>query len=191
MHSKRLLPSLLCIPLASSILIANPAFKIGSRNEPIPENGIATYTVVTTGKNEFTLLPPPRWKSEADAKSTSLSWTSPDYRSMIQMRIMASDSDAAPKLKADELRQTIRARHAKVKILEEFPCYTSGLSGLAFDCERPADGGFKLQSRVAFIPISGGTAELTLTAPHEQFTTRQMDFMRLLNSLRVAKLPPN
>lgn len=191
MDTKRLLLPFLCIPLTGSILFAGPVFKIGTRNEVIPENGTATYTVLTTGKNEFNLLPPPRWRPEVDARSASLSWTSPDYLSMIQMQIKSSEGDDIPQLKADELRQILQSRHEKAKILEAFPCYSSGLSGLAFDCERAPDNGFLVCSRIAFLPVSGGIVELTLTAPKEQFIARQMDLMRLLNSLRVTKPPPN
>ena len=37
-------------------------FKVGVRDEEIPEAGMVTYTTLTTSVNEFVFLPPPRWK---------------------------------------------------------------------------------------------------------------------------------
>ncbi len=163
-------------------------FQVGTRNEEIPENGVVAYTVVKTTRNEFSFLPPHQWRVETDAKAGTLSWTSPDYRSMIQLLLPKAGSDETPKLKAEELRGTITSQPAPATITGEFPCYTSGLSGLAFDAVRRVDGKIEVSTRTAFVPVSGGIVQITLTAPKEQFTARQMDLSRYLNSFKVTKL---
>ncbi len=183
----RPLPALLLF--ATSVhLHSQAAFQIGTRNEEIPENGVVSYTVVRTTRNEFSFLPPPQWRAETDAKAETLSWTSPDYRSMIQLQLPKTATDETPKLKAEELRATILSPSTKLTLTGEFPCYTSGLSGLAFDTTQHVDGKFETSTRTAFFPVSGGVARITLTAPKEQFTTRQLDLSRYLNSLKVTKL---
>lgn len=165
---------------------ADGTFRLATRNEAIPENGVVTYTVLRTDENEFNFLPPHQWRQTADQKSATLSWTAPDFRTSIQMQVREANTNEAPKLNATTLRDELVSRNKQVKIVEEFPCYTSGGSGLAFDWERPGESGFTIRSRSAFIPIAGGQVELTLTTSKEQFDKRQMDLMRLLNSLRIT-----
>jgi len=164
------------------------SLSIGTRNEIIPENGTVIYTVAKTGVNEFTFLPPPGWKLAVDAKANTLTWTSPDYRSMVRLKISDTDGDALPRINADELRQTVNQESESSKIIAETPCYTSGSSGIAFDFERTVDGKFQVNSRIAFIPVTGGIIQITLTTPKEEFKSRQMDLSRFLNSFRVVKL---
>lgn len=184
--------AILCFVLASSSVNAETIFRLSTRNEPIPENGVVAYTVLRADENEFAFLPPPQWKLEVDQKKSSLSWTSPDFRSLIQIQIQvnAGTSNNAAKLNSEELKAALVARHKQTKILEQFPCYTSGLSGIAFDWERSGEGGFIIRHRSAFIPIAGGYAELTLATPSDQFEKRHMDLMRLLNSFRANHLGP-
>lgn len=188
MRHHGLIPLLLCIAATTANECTAAPLSIGTRNETIPENGTVTYTVVKTGQNDLSFLPPPGWKAEADAKANTLTWTSPDYLSMIRLKISEGEGDAIPKLNADELRQTISQELENSKITEEFPCYTSGSTGLAFDSERAVGDKFLVKSRIAFIPVPGGFARITLTAPREEFRTRQMDFSRFLNSFRITRL---
>jgi len=111
---------------------------------------------------------------------------SPHCRSIIRLKISDNSGDAIPKLKAAGLRQVRSQEQESSNIIGELPCYTSGSAGLAFDSEREVEGKF----RVAFIPVTGGFAQITLTTPNEEFRGRQMDLGRLLNSFRVTKLKP-
>jgi len=185
---------LLSISLYIAVITAKEClaapFSIGAREESIPENGTVTYTVVKTDQNEFSFLPPPGWRAEVDKKRNTLTWTSPDYRSMVRLKISDTDGDTTPNLKLAELRQLISEQNEDSKIIEESPCYTSGLAGLAFDTERATEGKFVVNSRIAFIPVTGGYAQVVLTSPKEEFRTRQTDLSRYLNSFRVTKLKP-
>ena len=179
-----------CIASTVCPVHAETTFRLFTRNESIPENGVVTYTVLRANESEFTFLPPPQWKLEIDRKAGSLSWTSPDYRCLIQMQVNAGSSNRAPKLNSEELKKALLARHKQASILGEFPCYTSGLTGIAFDWERPGDSGLAIRSRSAFVPITDGTAELTFSTSRDQFEKRHMDLMRLLNSFRVTAPNP-
>ena len=165
-------------------------FSLGTRTVEIPEAGKVTYTVLSTVQNEIHFLPPQGWKTETDAKAGTLTWTSPDYRSMIRLKVKDDGGDQIPKLQAEELRATVLQELTGAKITEEFPCYTSGGSGLAFDCQRTLDGDYPVATRLAFVPTPGGVAQFNLTAPPEQFARRQMDFSRFLNSFHVESLKP-
>jgi hypothetical protein len=165
-------------------LIAEP-FSVSSRTTEVPESGQVTYTIIRTEKNETSFLPPPGWKSEVDAKAGTITWTSPDYQSMIRLKITGSGGDQSPKPRPEELREVVAQEFASAKINEEFPCFTSGASGLALDCEHVVKNQFVMSSRVALVPIPGGLAQFTLTSPKDQFTKRQGDLSRFLNSFRI------
>ena len=165
-------------------LSAEP-FSLGSRTAEIPESGKVTYTILHTEKNETSFLPPSGWKSDIDAKGGTITWTSPDYQSMLRLKISNHGDEQTPKLRPEELRQAVAAEFAEAKINEEFPCFTSGASGLALDCEHVAKGQFAMASRVALVPIPGGLAQFNLTSPKDQFVKRQIDFSRFLNSFRI------
>jgi hypothetical protein len=165
--------------------LSGEPFTLGSRTAEIPESGKVTYAILRTEKNETSFLPPSGWKSEIDAKGRTITWTSADYQTSIRLKISDSGSHQTPKLRAEELRETVAQDIPGAKINEEFPCFTSGASGLALDCEHVAKGQFAMASRMAHVPIPGGLAQFSLTSPKEQFTRRQIDLSRFLNSFRV------
>ena len=160
-------------------------FTLGSRTAEIPESGQVTYAVLRTEKNEMSFLPPSGWKSDVDAKGGTITWTSPDYQSIIRLKITSQGGDQPPKLRPEELRETVVREFAGAKVNGEFPCFTSGASGMAVDCEHVAKGQFEMASRVALVPIPGGLAQFNLTSPKDQFAKRQIDFSRFQNSFRV------
>ena len=160
-------------------------FSLGSRTSEIPESGKVTYTILHTERNETSFLPPAGWKSDVDAKGGTITWTSPDYQSMIRLKISHNGGDQTPKLRPEELREMVAQEISDAKINEEFPCFTSGASGLALDCEHVVKGQFVMSSRVALVPMTGGLAQFNLTSPKDQFVKRQIDFSRFLNSFRI------
>jgi hypothetical protein len=165
--------------------LSGEPFTLGSRTAEIPESGKVTYTILRTEKNETSFLPPFGWKSEFDAKGGTITWTSQDYQSMIRLKISNNGGDQTPKLRPEELRETVGREISGAKINEEFSCFTSGESGLALDCEHTDKGQFVMASRVALVPIPGGLAQFTLTSPKAQFFKRQIDFSRFMNSFRI------
>ena len=160
-------------------------FSLGSRTAEIPESGKVTYTILRTEKNETSFLPPAGWKAEIDAKGGTITWTSPDYQSILRLKINNQGSDQSPKPRPEELRQIAAKEYAEAKINEEFSCFTSGSSGLALDCEYLAKGQFAMMSRVALVSLPGGFAQFNLTSPKDQFAKRQVDLSRFMNSFQI------
>lgn len=163
------------------------AYKLGVRSEEIPEVGAVTYTTLASSVNQFMFLPPPRWKREVDPKSGTVLLTSSDFRSTIRVLLPPLKSEETPVLKADELRQVLLQEAAGARIVEESPCYTSGLAGLAFDAERIVQNKIQVRSRDAFFAVAGGTVRVTLVAPMDHFAARQTDLSRFLNSFQTNR----
>ena len=188
MHSSLLtrhLLHLLCTLIAFN-LAAEP-FSVGTRTDIIPERGEVIYNVVRTSRNEFSFLPPSGWKAETDAKAGTITWTSADYRSTIRLKITDDNGDQTPKLGTEELRLIVTTELPDAKITGELPCYTSGASGLAFDSERVIENKFRVTTRLAFVPVPGGTVQFQLSSPKEMFAPKEREFSRLMSSFRAEK----
>ena len=180
---------LLLLPFAVlAFNLSAESFSISLRTVTIPENGEVTYNVIRTARQEFSFLPPSGWRVETDSKARTVTWTSTDYRSVIRLKLSDENGDQVAKLQTEQLRQTIATELPGAKITQEFPCYTSGTSGVAFDSERTVNDRFPVITRVAFVPVVGGFVQFNLTAPREQFTATQVDFNRFLNSFRNERL---
>jgi len=170
--------------------LSGEPFTLGSRTAEIPENGKVTYTILRTEKNETSFLPPSGWKSDVDAKAETITWTSADYQSSIRLKIRDVGRDQSRTVRAEELRETVAQEISGAKITEEFPCFTAGGSGFALDCEHVVKDRFVMASRVALVPITSGLVQFNLTSPKDQFTKRQIDFNRFLNSFRIENGKP-
>jgi hypothetical protein len=107
---------------------------------------------------------------------------------MIRLKVKDDAGEQIPKLQAEELRQSVLQELPGASIKAELPCYTSGGSGLAFDCEPALAGESPAATRLAFVPIPGGMAQFNLTSPSDQFAKKQIDLSRFLNSFRVENL---
>lgn len=178
---------LLVSPIAGGAGDPPEYFKLGVRVEEIAEAGSVSYSVVNTKNNEYVFLPPSGWKSVVDVKARTISWTSPDYQSLIRLLVPESESEETPTIKSETLREEFFRDFPEAKILEESPSYSAGLSGLAFDADRTVDGKFQAKVRAAFLPVAGGVLKIALSAPKEQFVSRQGDLSRFMNSLRTTK----
>jgi hypothetical protein len=85
-------------------------------------------------------------------------------------------------------RKSVAEQWRNVRIMEEFTCYTSGREGRAFDFEYSLDERVRVSARLGFIALPRGLVEFELTAPPDQFTSRQVDFTSLLSSFRVDEM---
>jgi len=181
----------LAIAATSVPLTRAEPFSISTRTEEIPESGEVTRTVLRTTTCEFSFLPPPGWKSQIDAPSSAITWTSQDYRTVLQLKIFSDGSEKLPPLRADNLRIEIHREMSGASVSQEFTCYTAGSSGLAFDLEQTVNEKFRASSRFAFIPCAGGRVRIQLTTPTAEFAARQNDFTRFLNSFRIETPTPD
>jgi hypothetical protein len=165
-------------------LSAEP-FSLGSRTSDIPERGKVTFAILRTEKSETSFLPPAGWKADVDAKEKTITWTSPDYQSMIRLKIVENGGDQLSKPRVEELKEAVAQQFTDAKVKEEFPCFTSGAAGLGLDCEHVAKGQFVMASRLALVPIPKGSVQFNLTTPRDQFVKKQTDFNHFLNSFRI------
>ncbi len=196
-------PALLC---ALSTALLSGSFRaraelpvVSTRSVEIPEAGPATFTVLTTSKMEFSLLPPKGWRATADPATGTVTWKSPDYSSMIRLGIQDHDQATGPATNgaavsnaaasnAAALRRAALREIPGASVKAEFPCFASLGPGVALDCEHVVNDQFPVSARFAIVPYPGGAVQLNLTTPRKDFARGQAEFNQLLNSLRADKV---
>jgi hypothetical protein len=160
-------------------------FLLSTRTTEIPERGEVTTTVLRTSESDYSFLSPLGWRSEVDAARQMITWTSPDYTSVLRLQIRFQGSGRSNQLRPEELRQVVLQELPAARITEEFSCPSGSAPGLAFDAERRMASEVSVLSRMAFLPVPGGRAEVLLSTPRERFAQRQAEFTGFLNSFQV------
>ena len=160
-------------------------FLLSTRTTEIPERGQVTTTVLRTSESDYSFLSPLGWRSEVDAARQMITWTSPDYTSVLRLQIRFQGSGQSNQLRPEELRQVVLQELPAARITEEFSCPSGSAPGLAFDAERRMASEVSVLSRMAFLPVPGGRAEVLLSTPRERFAQRQAEFTGFLNSFQV------
>jgi hypothetical protein len=162
--------------------------------EPGPTNGVPDFTLTTTrheleglgyyfrsvaqvGTNQFAFIVPKGYFIRADPANRQLRAVEREDKCAITVRLIPTPTNAVDKatgaLKSEVFRELLLRRHATAVITEELSLTAGGQSGPAFDFAWRNDSGFKLQSRIAFIPTIAGLVEfhlLTSAAEKEEST---------------------
>lgn len=167
-------------------LQAGQSFSLSTRTVEIPENGTVEHLVMRTSNIEISFQPPAGWKADINTNSGVIAWVSSDYATMLSLKIESEGSEKAPSLKPEDFRKLLLAERPTAKVREEFPCHAANASGIGFDVEQNTDAAPSNCSRIAYIPVQGGVAQITLSTSSAEFDRRQITFTRFLNSLRVV-----
>ncbi len=178
---------LLAVPLASGLSAAE-RFQLTTRTVEISEVGQRLVCVVLMDTNQICFLPPRNWQIRLDAQEKRLTLSSADRNASIIVRVLPQVSAKPADLKVETLRRHIQEQYPGATIKEEFECFASVGPGQGFDLERPSASGAKFSSRVAYVPIPGALAELSLVTRTEAFAGCQWDFANLLHSFSVEAL---
>ena len=163
-------------------------FRLFTRPLNIPERGIVTSYVLHTAEGEFRFLPPVDWVVQESATTRTVVMMARNLTTSISFKIVEAGSEAGGAASTNRWRNAISEKYPDAKILAEFPCYTGSGGGTAFDLERKAANKSKVLTRLAFVPIPGGTVEFNLTAPAGKLDELHLAFGNLLTSFRVEPI---
>jgi hypothetical protein len=158
-------------------------FRLFTRPLDIPERGTVISYVLHTADAEFRFLPPVDWVVQENATTRTVVMMARNLTTSISFKIVETGSEA--RADTNQWRNAISEKYPDAKILAEFPCYTGSGGGTAFDLERKAANKSRLLTRLAFVPIPGGTVEFNLTAPAGKLDELHLAFGNLLTSFRV------
>ena len=182
-HTWTALGILLCFLLAQTN--AADSFKLIQRTLLIPERGEVTWYAIQMQTNQILFMPPPEWRLRAFPVEKKLVLTSAKESAVLSLRVVPQPGEKKTEIKLEDLRQQVRERYPKAKLLEEFECYTGDNAGWAFDLEPAGSPGrAPFRVRYAVVPMPGHCLEIEITAPDSRFKSLHPALVSFMNSLR-------
>jgi hypothetical protein len=189
-HPRSVLPRLVRLAaVMTSILGAIPGlnaaqFTLEARTVAIPENGTVQGLTLRTAQLEINLLPPPQWKMAIDTNTTTLTWQSPDFHTMLRLHLVPGSGGGASAGK-ESLQERVRAEFPDAEIRDEAECYTATHSGTAFELEQRKTR-FPFVTRLAFLACEQGMIEVLLTCPSDESERARHRWTSVMNSLYIV-----
>ena len=155
--------------------------KVVERQVNIPERGLVTGYLLSSGTNHFSLLPPPRWRTSHLPGADSVAIMAPDNTASIAIEFLP------PKADEPQARSTlIKTRFPDAAVDDSFDCNTGLGASTASDLRRKAAGDLRLTSRVIYVFTPAATIEFTLTGPTARFADHTPAFASVVNSFRAT-----
>ena len=155
--------------------------KLVERQVNIPERGVVTGYLVSSGTNHFSFLPPPLWRTSHRPGANSVAIMSADGATSMAIEFLE------PKTDESQARSTlIKTRFPDAAVEDTFDCNTGLGPSAVSDLRRKAAGDLRLTSRVLYVFTSAATIEFTLTGPTAKFADHTTAFASVVNSFRAA-----
>ena len=155
--------------------------KFVERQINIPERGLVTGYLLSSGTNHFSFLPPPLWRTSHRPGANSVAILSADGTTSIAIEFLS------PKADAPEARSTlIKTRFPDATVDNSFDCNTGLGASTACDLRRKAAGELRLTSRVIYVFTPAAVIEFILTGPTARFDDHTTAFASVVNSFRPA-----
>jgi len=172
---------------ASGLAFAAPTneFRLAMCPLVIPERGTVTGYLLQTSQGRFSFLPPLNWAVKEKAAAKEVVMMARNLISSIRLRIVQDTPAANREAQLARWREVVSENYSDGKVTAEFPCYTSKVTGVAFDLERVAANKAKIFTRLAFIPLSDGRVEFELTTTFNETADVRLAFGNLLTSFRI------
>jgi hypothetical protein len=155
--------------------------KLVERQINIPERGLVTGYLLSSGTNHFSFLPPPLWRTSHRPGANSVAIISADGTTSIAIEFLS------PKAEEPQARSTlIKTRFPDAAVNDSFGCNTGLGASTASDLRRKAAGDLRLTSRVIYVFTPAATIEFTLTGPTASFADHTPAFASVVNSFRAT-----
>ena len=155
--------------------------KLVERQVNIPERGLVTGYLLSSGTNHFSFLPPPLWRTSHRPGANAIAIMSADRTTSIAIEFLSQKGDEP------QARSTlIKTRFPDAVVDDTFDCNTGLGPSTACDLRRKAAGELRLTSRVIYVFTPAGAIEFTLTGPTARFADYTTAFASLVNSFRPA-----
>jgi hypothetical protein len=154
--------------------------KLVERQLNIPERGLVTGYLLSSGTNHFSFLPPPLWRTSHRPGANSVAILSANGTTSIAIEFLS------PKDEPQDRSTLIKTRFPDATLDNSFHCNTGLGASTASDLRRKAAGDLRLTSRVIYVFTSAATIEFTLTGPTANFADHTTPFASVVNSFRAA-----
>lgn len=193
----RFIFAIACLCGAGRLAGKEARFELLKTRITLPETPPTEAYTLKTDKNELTFIPPRGAWLSADRKKREVRFGYRDERCLIVLRC----GDVSPELVSPgswaKLRNIVVERYPGAEVSEGSACLNScGARGCSFIIHQSTGyRNFKVMTHLSFIPIEGGTLEISMAATDEKFPAQQAAFRNFLNCLtprtaRISKAAP-
>ena len=158
-------------------------------NIVLPECPPTEAYTLQTDEHNLTFIPPHDARVLIDPKKREVRFYYRDDRCLIILR----HGDVSPALVSpepwDKLRDIVRERYPDAEVSEGSACQNScGARGCGFTIRRKTGyGNLTVMTRLSFIPVEGGTLEVSMAAADHKFPAQLAAFRNFLNCLRLEQ----
>jgi hypothetical protein len=155
-----------------------------------PESSPMPRCIVTLETNQISFLPPLHWRVVAQAPEQKVVMSPSDGSMQLSFRIWPEYAGKTNVIDRQDLVPLVEQQFAHAKIAAEYPCHTPSGSGFTFELVLPtASGTAKLHTRIAFIQLPVGLAEIQFLCPESTIRTARFDYNRFLTSFSLEPSP--
>jgi hypothetical protein len=178
---------LFCLPAlltTAPITLRADDFYLTPKTEQAPEMGELLSYSLTVGTAVFSFVPPHDWRVGAQPESHRVVLQAPDAAASISIVFGQRDGTMHSESDPELLRKKIADRFSQVRIVEEFPTYTSSHKGQGFQVQWIVAGQVSMISRVAFFSSRSEVFEVTLTTAASRFQQFQAALGTVLTSFQ-------
>jgi len=185
--------SLFCLGSGADPAGAKEAkFELRKITVNLPEFPPTEAYTLETDDYELTFIPPHESQLRFNQANQEVKFKFRDDRCLITLRHSEVSPALASQAGWNKLREIIQERHPDAEVSEGCACLNScGAGGCSFTIRRRTGfGDLMLITRLSFIPVEGGTVEVSMTANGSKFATEEFVFRNFLNCLRIEKSNP-
>ena len=174
--------------LAPGAVSGAERFQLKRRDVASADGGSVASYVVVMATNQMAFVPPADWQVRLDANQKKVILSQPQRGVVLALRLLPEPTDPRSVSGPDRLRKQVQLQFPQAQILEESSHHSAASDGYIFDLVRPVAGDLRLASRLAFVPLRGGSLELNLTTAPERIEQYYSTFKTLLDSFRLEPL---
>jgi hypothetical protein len=174
----------LSLPAGFSEPAKIPRIRFSYFEERISEAGTIKKTRIAIDALTLNCQPPYGWQPEVDEGQSSVRFRSLNLSAAFSITVL-------PKTAAGESSKDLRTRlgkeFGKIEIVEEFPAYTAGPAGIAFELKQDLSDRLINRMIVAYFPSGRDLIELKLAAPDVTWSQSRRIWSQFLNSFSIGK----
>lgn len=157
------------------------------RTVEISERGEVTSYLISRGTNQFSVVPPPRWRVTPNPGDDSLTLSPRDLSASVTLRIIETGTNIIQVTNTAYLRDQMLGLLPESSVTRQFCTYSGAGEGAVWDLERVGKGSALLATRHVAVPLQGAIVTFTLSAPASRFDKFTLPLSTMVTSLKQEK----
>lgn len=167
--------------------LAGTELQVTRRTVEISERGEVTSYLVTRGTNQFSVVPPPRWRVTTNPNDDSLTFSPRDLSASVTLRIIETGTNTIQVTNTAYLREQMLGFLPESSVTRQFCTFSGAGEGAVWDLERIGKGNALLATRHVAVPLKGAVVTFTLSTPASRFEKFTLPLSTMVTSLKQEK----